>query len=181
MTTRSDCCGGCNGETCRCCVRWARREQGLGRGKWNADHFIQRGVRVEHLKDGGLILSQSEFVNDLQEIQILRRSRHSRSKPSSGDRFGRTWLNMRTDGATPQRSTPSTFQDRAGDSSGHDRSQLTSPAGQERKQVRPHACSAFPTEHPLALNGWGPAALRNRIDGGSTKVLLLTCSSLRAW
>ena len=37
-----------------------------------------------------------------------------------------------------------------------------------------------PTEERLALIGWRDAALQNRIDGGSTKELLFTCSSEKA-
>ena len=38
---------------------------------------------------------------------------------------------------------------------------------------------SFLSEERLALIGWGDAALQNRIDGGSTKGLLFTCSSVR--
>ena len=39
---------------------------------------------------------------------------------------------------------------------------------------------SFPTEEQLALIRWGDAALQSRIDGGSTKGLLFTCSSVKA-
>ena len=39
---------------------------------------------------------------------------------------------------------------------------------------------SFPTEDQLTLIGWSDAALQNRIDGGSTKGLLFTFSSVKA-
>ena len=39
---------------------------------------------------------------------------------------------------------------------------------------------SFPTEEQLTLVGWSDAALQNRIDGGSTKGLLFTFSSVKA-
>ena len=43
-----------------------------------------------------------------------------------------------------------------------------------------HTNFQFPTEEQITQIGWGDAALQNRIDGGSTKGLLFTFSSVKA-
>ena len=49
--------------------------------KWESDNFIRRGVTKEHQKDVGFLMSQSEFVNELQEVQIP--SHRRKAKDSS--------------------------------------------------------------------------------------------------
>ena len=49
---------------------------------WEYDNFIQCGVRVEQ-KDGGFLLSQSAFVDELREIQIPSRRRKEKDRPVS--------------------------------------------------------------------------------------------------
>ena len=48
---------------------------------WERDNFLQYGVRVEHQKDGGLLLSQNECVDELKEIQISSQQRKEKDSP----------------------------------------------------------------------------------------------------
>ena len=50
---------------------------------WESDHFIQCGVRVGHQKVGGFLLSQNEFVGELQEIPIPSHRRKEKDNPWS--------------------------------------------------------------------------------------------------
>ena len=54
------------------------------------------------------------------------------------------------------------------------RQQITKESGQATRNIR------FSTKDRIALIGWGDAAMQNKIDGGSTKSLHFTCSSVRA-
>ena len=47
-----------------------RRQDHVRWKMWEYDNLIQLGVRIEHQKDGEFFLSQSEFVDELREIQI---------------------------------------------------------------------------------------------------------------
>ena len=48
---------------------------------WEHDNFPQCGVRVEHHKNGGFLLSQNEFVDALKEIQISSQRRKEKDSP----------------------------------------------------------------------------------------------------
>ena len=71
---------------------------------------IWSGVRVEHQEDGGFLLSRSEFVDELREIQIPSRRRKENWSPviSGADRTERiawwTLSEVRTDKTSPQHS-----------------------------------------------------------------------------
>ena len=45
------------------------------------DNFLQSGVRVEHQKDGGFLVSQNEVIDELREIQISSRPRKEKDSP----------------------------------------------------------------------------------------------------
>ena len=48
---------------------------------WEHDNFLQCGVRVEHQKDGGFLLSQNEVVEELREILISGQRRKEKDNP----------------------------------------------------------------------------------------------------
>ena len=50
---------------------------------WGSDNFTQCGVRIEHQKDWRFMLSQSEFVDELREIQIPSPRRKEKDRPVS--------------------------------------------------------------------------------------------------
>ena len=142
----------------------------------NTDNFIQCCVRVEHRKDGGFLLSQTEFVDELREIQIPSRRRKEKDSPVSrqeqteliGLLGGLGWKREQTG---PQYSAAAGLQ----------RSRIEQATVQEmseanllHQQVKKESGQAmrifsFLTEEELALIGWDDAALQNRIDGRNTK------------
>ena len=48
---------------------------------WQYGNFLQCGVRVEHQEDGGFLLSQSDFIDELRQIQIPGQRRKEKDSP----------------------------------------------------------------------------------------------------
>ena len=48
---------------------------------WEYDNFLQCGVRVEHQEDGGFLLLQSDFIDELRQIQIPGQRRKEKDSP----------------------------------------------------------------------------------------------------
>ena len=57
---------------------------------WERDNFLQYGVRVENHKDGGFLLSQNEFVDELREITDLKPTKKRKGQSSYTVRTNRT-------------------------------------------------------------------------------------------
>ena len=50
---------------------------------WEHDNFLQCGVRMDtpEKKNGGLLLSKNEFIDELKEIQISSQRRKEKDSP----------------------------------------------------------------------------------------------------
>ena len=153
-----------------------KRLQVLFRWKmWEHDNFIHCGVRLEHQKDGGFLLSQNEFVDELREIQIPSRRGKQKESPLSQQEqteltrlLGGLWWTCEPTG--PQHSAATGLQ----------RSRIEQATVQDmieaNRRLQQFKKDSFPTEG-LALIGRGDAALENKINGGSTKGPLLSWRS----
>ena len=154
---------------------------------WEHDNFLHCGVRVEHQKDGGFLLSQNEFADELREIQISSQRRKEKDSPVTPQERTELrgllgGLGWKCEQRGPQHSAATEFQrsrlEQATVQDMIEANRLLQQVKKENGQVI--RIFSFPTEDQLTLIGWCGVALQNRIDGGSTKGLLFTFPSVNA-
>ncbi|CAE7273716.1 RE1 [Symbiodinium sp. CCMP2592] len=148
-------------------------------GDWEKDNFVQCGVKVERVEEG-FRLSQPQFVEGLQEINLNATRRKERDQPTSDKEKGQmrallgslSWLAQQT---APHlsasvglllseiaRSTVDTVI----------RCNLLLRQVKQRKQHH-MLIHAIPMDEPVMMYAWVDAASGNRTDGGSTQGIFI--------
>lgn len=152
-------------------------------GEWEQDSFIQCGVRIDKLSTGGFALSQTEFLNDVEEIYIPKRRWNEKESPVTNSEkqqmrsvlgclswhSGQVALDLGASvGLFLSKTNTATVQDLI------DTNKLLRRAKSNKDQkIIIHPVD----KKDLIITTWVDAAHANRPDGSSTKGILVGCST----